>query len=461
MSQVGYSLKAAPRKQLTLFDSTCLIVGIIIGAGVYETSPKIAAAATHSWQIFAFWLIGGLLSLCGALCYAELATMLPCAGGDYVYLSRAYGRWAGFLFGWVQMIIVRPGDIALVAFVFATYARPLAANTTTNDVPVRLILACLAVLVLTAINILGVREGKWTQNVLTIAKVVGLVAIMIVSAFVTGTVEIQEQQPTAMTPFGLALILVLFTFGGWNEMAYVAAEVRSPERNIVRSLLVGTVVVTLCYLLLNAAFLGVLGHARMANSNAVATDTVRALWPDWGGRLVSGLVCVSALGAVNGLIFTGARISYAIGQNHAGFRPLGQWHPRIQTPVRALILQAVLAMSVILISESFDVAILYTSSAVYMFYLATTLSVIVLRLREPELPRPFRVVAFPVVPIIFSVVCVYLIWSALNYNPKAGLTSFAILLLGIPVFAISKRYAQSHDNNDHQNHDRAPEEKNA
>jgi amino acid transporter len=290
---------SVPAKALTLFDSTCLIVGIIVGAGIYQTAPDVARGAGSAWGVLAIWLCGGVLSLCGALGYAELATAYPREGGDYVYLGRAYGRWAGFLFGWAQLAVVRPGDIAVMAFVFGTYARSLLGGN-------ELLYAAGAVAALTVINVLGVREGKWTQNLLTVVKLLGLLAI-VVGAFI-GTPAPAAREPAPPLPASLALILVLFTFGGWNEMAYVAAEVKDPRRNIVRALVIGTAAVTVLYLLVNAAFLHHLGYAGLTQSRAVAGV--------FGGRLISALICVSALGALNGLIFAGARISYAMGAEH-------------------------------------------------------------------------------------------------------------------------------------------------
>ena len=302
-----------PARALTLFDSTCLIVGIIVGAGIYQTAPDVARGVGGAWGVLAIWLCGGALSLCGALGYAELATAYPREGGDYVYLGRAYGRWAGFLFGWAQLSVVRPGDIAVMAFVFGTYARSLYEPFAGSE----LFYAVAAVVLLTVINALGVREGKWTQNLLTILKLLGLLAIVGV-AFV-GTPAPAAREPAGPLPVSLALILVLFTFGGWNEMAYVAAEVKDSRRNIVRALVIGTAAVTVLYLLVNAAFLHSLGYAGLTQSRAVAADTVAAVFPETGRRLISALICVSALGALNGLIFTGARISYAMGAEHRVF----------------------------------------------------------------------------------------------------------------------------------------------
>lgn len=466
-------MQQAPKRALSLFDSTCLIVGIIIGAGIYQTAPDVAKGAGCWWGVLAIWAVGGLLSLCGALGYAELASAYPREGGDYVYLSRAYGRWAGFLFGWMQLAVVRPCDIAAMAFAFATYGQklydplpnvrvpydmlPFVDSSPEAAVPCSgLIYACLAVAVLTAINIVGVREGKWTQNVLTMVKALGLLAI--VGVALAGPQSPPSSATVQGFPLTVALILVLFTFGGWNEMAYVAAEVKNPRRNITRALVLGTVAVTVLYLLVNGAFLWTLGYHGTASSGAVATDTVSTVFPRIGGRLISALICISALGAINGLVFAGARISYAVGTEHRAFRGLGQWNSRTGTPVRALLVQGLIAIFLIVALGSFVNTIIYAAPAVYSFYMATTLAVIVLRFREPGVERPYRVTGYPIVPLVFCGVCALLIYKSVQYavlpapmglgKPWIVAVPFVVLSLGLPIYWFSAR-RPLHDTEDH------------
>jgi basic amino acid/polyamine antiporter, APA family len=426
-------VSATPKRALTLFDSPCIIVGIIIGAGIYQNAPMVARGVGSGWGLIGLWFAGGLLSLFGAFGYAELATAYPREGGDYVYLTRAYGRWAGFLFGWMQLAVVRPGDIAVMAFAFAMYARaiynPLAGSE--NDYTQQLY-SILAIAVLTAINIVGVAEGKWTQNVLMLAKIFGIGAIIVVAVVApSGEAVAASVEPF---PLSVALIFVLFAYGGWNEMAYVAAEVKDPDRNIVRALLLGTVAVIVLYLTLNAAFLYTLGYAGLANSKAVAADAVSTAFPAAAGQLVSALVCISALGAVNGLIFTGARISFAVGADHRAFRPLGVWNAKTGTPLRALLVQGGLAIALVLILGSFVDTILYTASIVYLFYLATSLAVIRLRWREPDVRRPYRVTGYPATTLAFCAVCGFLIYSAVEYKPVISAAALGVMLLGLPIY---------------------------
>jgi len=418
-------MQIAPKKELSLFDSTCIIVGIIIGAGIYQMAPDIARGAGSWWGVLLLWIAGGLLSLCGALCYAELATAYPKEGGDYVYLSKAYGRWAGYLFGWAQLTVVRPGDIAVMAFAFATYARTIFDPLAGHPAVSQRLFAAVATIILTIINILGVREGKWTQNLLTVVKALGLLAIVGVAVF-----SPQRQASTAgfdPLPLSLALVFVLFTYGGWNEMAYVAAEVKDSRRNIVRALILGTGSVLLLYVLINGAFLYTLGYNGLATSGAVANDAISTAFPKIGGKLISSLVCISALGAVNGLIFTGARISYAMGAEHRTFKVFGRWHEKTGTPAWALLLQGVIAVTLIMVFGSFIDTIIYTAVAVYAFYLGTGLSVIVLRLKEPAVERPYKVTGYPVTTLIFCAVCGFLIYSCVTYAWAFKRTSIIVL----------------------------------
>ncbi|MHC4737896.1 MAG: APC family permease [Planctomycetota bacterium] len=431
-------MQTSPKKELSLFDSTCIIVGIIIGAGIYETAPTVAGCMGGLTGTLGIWLVGGLLALSGALCYAELATTYPLEGGDYVYLSRAYGGFAGYLFGWSQLVVIRPGDIALMAFIFARYAQQLYAPFENSGT----IYASAVIVVLTGVNILGVKQGKWTQNFLTVVKATGLLAIVAVGLLANCGAR-TSAEPAAFTMGGLelALILVLFTFGGWNEMAYVAAEVKRPEKNIVRALVIGTTAVTALYILVNGTFVYVLGYVKMAGSEAVAVDTVAAVFPEIAGRAISVLICISTLGAVNGLVFTGSRISYAMGSEHAVFRVLGRWNQRCGTPVWALVFQGCLSLAIVLLAGSFIDTILYTAPVVWVFFLATSLSVFVLRHKEPQTLRPYKVTGYPVTTIIFCACCVFMLYSCVSYalanKPMGLIISSGFLLAGLFVYLLT------------------------
>jgi basic amino acid/polyamine antiporter, APA family len=491
-----------PRRHLTLFDAVCVIVGVIIGAGVYECAPAVASATSTPAGVVGFWVLGGLLSLCGALCYAELACAYPQAGGDYEYLTRAYGPPAGFLFGWFLVTLIRPGDIALLALVFARYGVAAAPDLFPGGHAGwwHQALAIGSVLVLTGINILGVRHGKRMQNTLTTIKVMSLLAIVL-TAFIgarylaparptadthsdpaplaasdveretrdgswtagdgdrgtgaddtpdarlagadgPGQSEVGDEEPGELAgavvvggaTFGLAMIFVLFSYGGWNEMAFLAAEMEHPEKNILRGLVIGAVGVMSIYVLLNLAFLQALGLGGLARSQAVAVDAVAVALPTLGQSLISAAICISALGAVSGLIFTGSRIAYAIGRDYPLFSYLGQWHPESQTPIRALAVQAAVASLMIMVLGEFLEALIYTSAAVYCFFLASCLAVIVLRRKDPDVVRPYRVIGYPWTVLVFAGACSFLIYSAVTYRPLHGVALVGMLLLGCAVY---------------------------
>ena len=421
-------MNQAIQKELGVLDSTCIIVGIIIGAGIYETAPTVAAAAGSGIAALGIWLAGGVLALCGALCYAELATAYPHQGGDYIYLTRAYGRGTGYLFGWSQLMIIRPGDIALMAFIFGRYALQIS--------PVELsprIWAVAVIIILTSINILGVRQGKWTQNILTVIKAAGILFIIAAALFAPSSSSGSAPQPVNAAGIQLAFILVLFTYGGWNEMAYVAAEVRSPEKNILRALLAGTCGVMLLYLLINAAFLGALGYKGLIESQAVAVDTIASAFPQTADRIIAVLICISALGAVNGLIFTGSRITYAVGRDHSLFNFFGKWHQKFSTPARALMLQGAIAIVIVLAAGSFIDTILYTAPAVWLFFFGTGLSVFLLRRKEPDTLRPYRITAFPLPAVLFCLFSLFMFYSSLTYAFKVK--PFGLIILAVSIFA--------------------------
>ncbi|MBW2285140.1 MAG: amino acid permease [Deltaproteobacteria bacterium] len=308
-----------------------------------------------------------------------------------------------------------------MAFIFARYALTLYAPFDT----IFPIYAAAAVIVLTVINIIGVKEGKWTQNLLTVIKTAGLLAIIAIGLFASVEPPVPSVTPDiTIGGLKLALILVLFAFGGWNEMAYVAAEVKKPNRNIVRTLVIGTVLVTVLYI------------------KAIAVDTMATVFPEMAARAISILICISALGAINGLIFTGARISYAMGAEHPSFRGLGTWSPRFGTPIWALIVQGCLSLAIVLFVGSFIDTILYTAPVVWLFFLATGLSVFVLRHKDPQTPRPYKVSGFPVPAIVFCTCCVFMLYSSVSYalavKPIGFITVTCVVLAGIVVYRLTE-----------------------
>ncbi len=430
-----------PRRQLSLFDCVCIIVGVIIGSGIFETSPTVAQQVGGLGMLAVVWLLGGLISLIGALCFAELATAYPRDGGDYVYLSRAFGRRVGLLFAWASFWIVRPGNIGAMAFVFATYAAQLWPIPSDYG---NIIYAVGAVVPLTILNIIGVKPGKWTQNILTAIKVAGL--LIVVTAGFFAERPPRPVEPISSGSFGLAMILILFTFGGWNEVAYVAAEVRDPRKNILRSLVLGTTVVTGVYLLVNFAAVAALGLHGLRNAPTFAADVA-------GTRAISVLVCVSCLGAINGMTFTGARIFYAVGTEHRMCRWFGQWHPRFATPARALLLQAAATVALMvafgLYEDGFERLVVFTGPVFWGFLLLTGIALFVLRFKDGDKARPYKVWLYPITPVLFCASAAYMVYATLSYawimRHVEGWWTIALIVAGVVWVCFDKPQRQTSD----------------
>ncbi len=457
---------AGGRATLGLWDAVSIIVGIVIGAGIYETAPLIFASVSSPGMALLVWVMGGVLSLVGAACYAELASTYPRSGGDYVYLTRAFGPLTGFLFGWAQLSIVLTGSIGMMAYVFADYAVALAEGQTGSAV----VWASGAVIMLTALHIASVSAGSRLQNVLTGAKVLGVSAVVVAGVWLALTRAQMTAAPAETGAVregsvGLAMILVLYTFGGWNDAAFVAAEVRDRKRNLPRALLLGTLAVTIIYLLMNAAFLVALGFEGARRSRAIARDVFAAVAGDWGGAAISILVMVSALGAASALIFTGARVHAALGSDYPVLSRLAVWHTRTRSPAAALLAQGVVALVLIVIVGTswgraaidglalklglspvawsghggFDTLLSCSAPIFWTFFLLTGLALLRLRRLEPERERPFRVPLYPLTPLVFCGTCAYMLYSSIQYAGALALIGVAPLLVGLPIYFASKR----------------------
>jgi basic amino acid/polyamine antiporter, APA family len=448
--------------QLGLWDAVSIIIGIVVGAGIYETPPLVFNNVSGPGVAIGLWALAGLLSLIGALCYAELATTYPRSGGDYVYLTRAYGPLVGFVFGWGQLAVVLTANIGMMAYIFADYAVQLF-----DFEYARFAYAATAVILLTLLNVLGVVLGKAAQNVLSAAKVLGLIGIVIAGFCYAPTATTAPAAPTAeMTWQGIALamVLVFLTYGGWNDAAFVAAELRQ-RRNIARALIVGTLTITAIYLLVNGAYLWCLGFEGARQSKAIATEAVKVTLGDQWARAISGLVMISALGAANGLIFTGSRIYATLGADYGIFARLGRWDRRRGSPVASLLTQAAIALGMIVLvgtpagqdaanrffemlglekakwegRSGFDTLLKCTAPVFWIFFALTALSLFNLRINDRDTPRPFAVPLFPVVPLVFLLTCCYMVYSSVQYAGAFGLVGGSILLLGLPLFALSPR----------------------
>jgi len=429
-----------PAQQLSVIDAVAIIVGIVIGAGIFRT-PSLVAANTSSETMFLLaWVLGGLVSLIGALCYAELSTTFPNTGGDYHFLSRAYGKRLAFLFAWARMSIIQTGSIAVLAYIFGDYLSQVFSLGTYSSV----IYAALIVIILTGINIAGIRMSTLAQKIFTTTEVAGALLVVIVGLFiapaasevgaVASAAPLEAAPADASSFLGLAMVFVLLTFGGWNEAAYISAELKSGKRGMVRVLIISILIITVIYLLVNLAFSRALGHTAMATSDAVGVDLLRQVWGPTGVWLIGILVAFSALTSVNATIFTGARTNYALGRDFKLFSMLGKWNSQAAGPVNAFLVQGLISLALIslgLVTRSgFETIVEYTAPVFWFFFLLVGISLFVLRRKAPEVHRPFKVPLYPVLPAIFCLSSAYLLYSSLMYTGVGALVGIGVLILG-------------------------------
>ena len=431
---------AQPAPVLGTTSALLLIVGVVVGAGIFK-APSLVAGMTGSpaWM-FAAWILGGAISIVGALCYAELATAWPHAGGDYHFLRRAYGANVSFLYAWARYSVIATGSIALLAFVFGDYVQqvvPLGKHGAA-------LWAAIVVLAMWAVNAFGLRAGASAQGWLTALEVSGLL-LLVVAALVIGGASAPAAATTAApaaTPsagaFGLAMVFVLLTYGGWNEAAYISAEVRE-RRSIVRALVLSILLITALYLVVNWAYLSGLGFERMAKSEAVAADLMRAAFGPVGDTVISLLVAVAAITSINATMIVGARTHFAAGRDWPALRALALWDAR-GTPARAMRLQNLTALALIALGatlgDGFRAMVEFTAPVFWLFFLLVGIALFVLRVREPGHERPFKVPLYPLLPALFCLSCAYMLWSSLSYVSGQSLGGLNAAWIGVGVLAL-------------------------
>ncbi len=418
-----------------------MIVGVVIGAGIFKSPSIVAGLSGSADWMFAMWILGGLISLVGALCYSELTTAYPHPGGDYHFLHRAYGRSTAFLFGWARFAVITTGSIALLAFVFGDYMQqavplsmlPAGWGATTY--------AAAVIVVLSLLNLQGLRTGAGAQTWLTLAEIGGLLLLAVAAAFFTepSAAATPVEAATAPASFGLAMVFVLLTYGGWNEAAYISAEVRGGAASMVRALTFSILIITVLYLMVTWACLQTLGMRGMASSETLAADVMGRAFGVPGERLISVLVAVSALTSINATMIVGARTGYAMGRDWPPLRRLGHWDGERGTPAVAMTIQCGAALLLVALGvafgSGFKAMVEFTAPVFWLFFLLSGVSLFVLRRREPELHRPFRVPLYPLLPLLFCASCAYMLWSSLSYVYSQSLGGLNAAWVGLAVLA--------------------------
>lgn len=440
---------AAPRRHVSAFYAAMLAVGMVVGAGIFRSPALVADAAGSPLWLFIAWAVGGVVTLIGALCYAELATAFPHPGGDYHFLRLAYGRAWSFLFAWARFAVINSGSIALLGYVLGDYLNivlplgPLGAP----------LYAAASVIILTAFNLRGAGKGHDAADYgLTGLEVVGLLA-MVAAAFAlilqgapsVETISLNDAPPPAAS-FGYALVYALLAFGGWSEIATLSAEVRDPRRGMVRALVLAVVLITALYLAVNWAFWYGLGIEGLAASATPAADLIAKAFGEWAGLVTALAIAFAVITSINATIVVGARTTYACAHDWPALRLVGQWDERRQMPTAAVWAQGAISLALVVFGafyQGFATLVDYTAPVYWLFLAMSGCAVIILRIRQPNAERPFRTPLFPLLPIAFALSSLAMLASSLSYvtseSGAGALVSIGVLASGLLAFALVAR----------------------
>jgi amino acid transporter len=485
----------AGSSRLGLWDAVSLVVGIVVGTAIFRTSTDVFGNTAGPWQALGAWALGGLLSIVGALCYAELATTYPRSGGDYVYLTRAFGPWAGFLFAWAQLVAVFTSNLGTMAYAFGDYGVEL----TGLDKPAVVWLAVAAIVAMSLVNACGISVGKGAQNALTLAKMAGLIVVIAagVICFVSrapasrvvpdpgaAVIAVADSEQNRDAPpshavqapgprslsFGLAMVFVLYAYGGWNDAAFVASEVRNRRRNLPLALIGGVAAITGIYLAMNLSYLAALGFEGARQTATPAAGVLAAAAGPMAARAVSLLVMISALGAINGMILSRSRVFASMGADHRLFSWLAGWDRGHDVPRRAIATQAAVTLAMVLgvgtargqhaidatlaavgaptipgqeYFGGFETLMAAMAPVFWAFFLATGTAMMVLRHREPQRERPFAVPLYPLPPLVFCATSAFMLYHSVKYARWLTLLGVAPAAVGLAVYAATRGLGRS------------------
>lgn len=457
MAQTQVIPETGLKRELGIWGAVAIVVGTVIGSAIFLVPSTMIRNVGSTRMLFGVWIFGGLLTLFGALSYAELAAAMPEAGGEYVYLREAYGPIWGFLFGWTQTWVAKSGSIATLAtgfFIYLTNFRPgLGGVLTTIPLPLGeagqplqirygQVLAMAVIMVLAIVNYFGVKVGGELQIVVTIVKVCLIVGIIVIGVtWPSGTWShfgSQIPAPGGIMGFFAALVAALWAYDGWNNVSMVASEIRHPQRNLPLALILGTLAVITIYLVTNVAYFYVLSPADVGGSDRVAAEMMRHILGGAGAGAVSIAAMISILAALNGSILSGSRVPYAMARDRLFFHNIAYVHPQHRTPSISILLLSTWA-ALLVLSGRYDQLYTYVIFASAILYGMATASVIVLRIKRPDLPRPYRTIGYPWVPLAFVLAISCLVASTLIKSPRESFMGLGLIALGLPFYFYWKR----------------------
>ena len=431
-------MTAELHKHLRFWDSVAISVGIVIGVGIFRTPAQIAQYLDSPSLILIAWLVGAGISLLGVLCYAELSSQFPLTGGTYVYLREAYGKFVGFLYGWGEFSINRAASIAAVAYILAAYLK----NFLPYDGSFEKWIALSAVLLFTGVNMAGVHYGIKVQNVLSLFKVLAMISMAGTIIFLAPNQNVQPIVATSgfsLKSFAPALIPILWSYGGWHESTFMSAEFKDTRKELPLSLITSALIVAGLYLLMNYSYLQVFSPQEMVGSKAIAADALQRLFGSKGSTIITIAIIISASGALNSNILTGARVPFAVGQDTKKLEWMGKIHPKFKTPIRSLAINAAWAC-VLILWGNFERLLFFNAFEIWLFFILAGLAVFILR-RKIIGTENFEMIGYPLVPFLFTVVSVWLCVTTVQEAPREALFGFLIILMGIPIYFLTTRKA--------------------
>ena len=440
------------KRDLGLWGAASIVVGTVIGSGIFLVPKTMVLRTGSPDMVFFVWIFGGLLSLAGALTYAELAASYNEAGGEYVYLREAYGPIFGFLYGWTQMWVAKSGSIATLASGFFLYLAnfnptletvlftlPFPVGPGWSPLPIRAgqLAAIVVILLLAALNYIGVRWGGGLQIAVTILKV-GLIAAIVVIGLGSGAGSAENFTTSVPSGAGIAgffaaLVAALWAYDGWNNVTMVAGEVKNPQRNLPLALTAGTAAVIVIYLLTNLAYFYILSASDVAQSDRVAAVMMGRILGPQGAAAVSVAAMISIFAALNGSILSGSRVPFAMARDGLFFRPIAKIHPKFYTPHNSILLLSLWSCLLVL-SGRYDDLFNFVIFGSWILYGLAAFSVIVLRRKRPDLPRPYRAWGYPVVPLLFVAVACCLLLSTLLDKPRESVLGLGLIFAGLPFY---------------------------
>jgi APA family basic amino acid/polyamine antiporter len=432
-------------KELTLYGLIMVAIGSSIGSGIFVTPSQIAGLVPSPLMILGVWAIGGLITLTGALTFGELGSLFPQAGGIYVFLREAYGGLAAFLYGWAYLLIITSGSIAVLALAFSYYLSFFIPLTGTG----KIIVSIAAIALLTTLNVLRAKFGEMFSNVFTGLKLIGILIIIGVGFFFGSkgfSFNTSAEIPvgnTTLANFGVALVGVLFSYGGWQHASFLAGETKNPSRNVPVAMVTGAIVVIVIYLLVNVSYMLLLPLSAIGVSDKVAAEAVSTVIPA-GGMLVAGIIAISTFGTIGIYTLSSPRIYYAMAEDGLFFKSLSKVHPKFKTPVNAIIGQSIWAIVLLLFWGTFEDLITYTVSVEWFFFALGAAGIFIFRKRLKDTPRPYKTFGYPVTPLIFIGITLWFITNMMINKPLHMGIGIGFLLIGVPVyFFFKKKNAQS------------------